>query len=137
MVTKDTILTHLFAPLSLLLFLLPGAVSAASQSESSESEVVVGDFTGWLRDMIPPDLQGATFLLETWQWIGLGILIFLSLVLDRILRLTMRRVVQRRALPPNSGALLAFGPQFCSFAFGSPHSISQISPNRLSTLPRA
>ncbi len=53
---------------------------------------------GWLedaKDYVRDHAGGTTFFLKTWQWIALGVLVFMSVVLDRIVRMVVHRTVQR------------------------------------------
>ncbi len=47
----------------------------------------------WLRQQVPSSLQRTTFLLETWQWLGLLALIMLGLLLERLVASILRRSV--------------------------------------------
>jgi MscS family membrane protein len=50
-----------------------------------------------LRERIPLQFQTVGFLLEHWQWIGIGVLLVLGYVLDRLSRWLARRFVLRAA----------------------------------------
>ncbi len=57
------------------------------------------DFMQWaryeLRSRMPSAMLAKGFLLENWQWIGIAVLVFLGLVLDRIVSFLMKRIVVR------------------------------------------
>lgn len=40
----------------------------------------------WLRASMPPALKGEGILIETWQWLGLLVILVLGLLIDRLLR---------------------------------------------------
>ena len=50
-----------------------------------------------LRHYVPARLQRTSFLLEHWQWFGLGVLLFIAVALDRLSRF-LSRVLLRRLL---------------------------------------
>jgi MscS family membrane protein len=47
----------------------------------------------WLRSQVPAGLREGGFLLEYWQWLGLAILIFTGLLLERTLTFVLVRIV--------------------------------------------
>ncbi|MCP5023925.1 MAG: mechanosensitive ion channel family protein [bacterium] len=47
------------------------------------------------KDWVLAHFGGTFFFLQVWQWVALGILVFMSVVLDRIVRVVIRRTVQR------------------------------------------
>jgi len=49
----------------------------------------------WLREHIPDQLVETSYLLELWQWIGLALLVFLAVVVDRVARLGVSIVTRR------------------------------------------
>lgn len=76
----------------------------------------------WLRSWIPEGLQQPGILLEHWQWIGLAVLVFLGLVLDRVFlallafitgralakeHLAVRRETTRKSLRPFGFVVMA------------------------------
>ncbi|MEM8885194.1 MAG: mechanosensitive ion channel family protein [Planctomycetota bacterium] len=68
---------------------------------------VVDDPRTWLRDMFPRSYRQTDFLLATWQWIGLVLLIFAGVffsLLVQILSLAIaRRIVKRRGIELEGG----------------------------------
>lgn len=50
----------------------------------------------WLRSKMPPALTEVGFLLEAWQWLGLLVLVFVGMVVDRLLTLVLQGFVARR-----------------------------------------
>ena len=57
---------------------------------------VGGDsFEGWLLVRIPPSLRSEFLFIMYWQWIGMGFLIFLGLLGDRVGRLLFRSFIQQ------------------------------------------
>ena len=50
----------------------------------------------WLRDRMPQSLRQGGFLLEYWQWLALGILIFVGVLVERVLTFVLVRVVAGR-----------------------------------------
>jgi MscS family membrane protein len=50
----------------------------------------------WLRSKMPPALTEVGFLLEAWQWLGLLLLIFVGIVVDRLLSFVLQGFVARR-----------------------------------------
>lgn len=49
----------------------------------------------WLKNVLPQSFQKQVFLLESWQWIGLVLIVFFALVVDRITRMVIQRLVKR------------------------------------------
>lgn len=47
----------------------------------------------WIGDQVPEGLRTKRFLIEDWQWIGLLILVALSVLIERIVRLLIGRIV--------------------------------------------
>jgi len=47
----------------------------------------------WLRSRLPDSVQGSGFLLETWQWLGLFLLVLIGIALERVVALLLRRAV--------------------------------------------
>jgi len=45
-----------------------------------------GRFAEWVRPLLPGSLQKEVFLLEAWQWLGLLIVAFIGVVVDRVVR---------------------------------------------------
>jgi MscS family membrane protein len=56
---------------------------------------VAGGFADWLRDRVPATMRSQVFLLENWQWVGLILLVFVGVVIDWTIRLTLGRWVRR------------------------------------------
>ncbi len=56
----------------------------------------------WLRDHVPPPMQRQAFLLEYWQWAGLGLLCLIGAILDRLviglLSLLVLRSLRRQGM---------------------------------------
>jgi MscS family membrane protein len=59
--------------------------------------VAENSFEGWLLVQIPPILKNEFLFVMYWQWIGLGGLIFIGLLADRISRLVARGVLRQWA----------------------------------------
>lgn len=51
----------------------------------------------WIGDQVPEGLRSKRFLIEDWQWIGLLILVTLSVIIERIVRLVIGRIVTHMA----------------------------------------
>ncbi|MCH2160407.1 MAG: mechanosensitive ion channel [Phycisphaerales bacterium] len=49
----------------------------------------------WVRVYAPPSLLDKFFFLETWQWIGLGVVIFIGFVLDLFVRIVLGLFLRR------------------------------------------
>jgi MscS family membrane protein len=49
----------------------------------------------WLRSLVPSSLRAQTLFLETWQWIGLLLVVILGVVIDRILVFMARVAIDR------------------------------------------
>lgn len=49
----------------------------------------------WLRDRLPESLVQTSYVLELWQWIGIGVLVFLAVVVDRVARVLAQWVTRR------------------------------------------
>lgn len=70
------------------LYCLPGNGWALAQDSTP-------GFLEGPKDWVLDNFGGTTFFLKTWQWIALGILTFLGVVLDRVVRMVVHRTVQR------------------------------------------
>ena len=82
------------------------SILSAQESLAESSDATAHDsLQELLQSVIPEGLRTQTFLLETWQWIGLALLVFLALVVDRMVRGLVKRGVQRftRARGSESG----------------------------------
>ena len=77
-----------------------------------------------MRSRMPAVMLGKGFLLENWQWVGIAILVFIGLVLDRLVRFFIKRVVvrilksERMSLPLPEEALANFERPFGLFVVG-------------------
>ena len=49
----------------------------------------------WLRDNLPEWMFQDTFLLQTWQWLGLLVLIFFGIILDKVVVLILRGTLRK------------------------------------------
>jgi len=49
----------------------------------------------WIRASMPPALKGEGILIETWQWLGLLVILVLGLLIDRLLRAVGAAVAER------------------------------------------
>lgn len=74
----------------------------AMLQEVRDREIVSGvvregpqTFSRWLRGKIPTSLQETAFILEHWQWVGIFLLIFLGMILDRLVTALLRGTVRR------------------------------------------
>ncbi|MDF1799549.1 MAG: mechanosensitive ion channel family protein [Planctomycetota bacterium] len=68
-----------------------GQETTAAETSTSTVGELAAELSGYLREVMPQELQGEGFLLETWQWIGLAALIFLAVVVDRVVRALTER----------------------------------------------
>jgi len=53
--------------------------------EGVEKPAEITTVSGWLRSKIPPALKSRHVLLESWQWIGLAVLVLTGFILNKIL----------------------------------------------------
>ncbi|MCG8462460.1 MAG: mechanosensitive ion channel family protein [Holophagales bacterium] len=76
---------------------LPEMLSALRDRQAVEGVTNTGPltFAQWLRGRLPPSLLGTAFLLESWQWLALLILILLGVLVDRILTYSLQRAIER------------------------------------------
>lgn len=51
--------------------------------------------TAWLRAQLPETLVQTKYLLELWQWIGIAVLVFVAVVVDRVTRWVASAIVRR------------------------------------------
>jgi len=78
------------------------------QSEITEASIettLIKDpepIASWLRDHLPAQLVETSYLLELWQWLGLALLVFLAVVLDRVSRAIVS-VITRRLVHSEKG----------------------------------
>ncbi len=83
--------------------------------ELSEQEVVEGVLEApptaalWLRSRMPESLRRGGFILETWQWLGLGILIILGLIVDRIVTYVLESWIGPRVERAVGGSVASLG----------------------------
>lgn len=49
----------------------------------------------WIEDRVPESLRQTALGLQLWQWFGLGLLIFLGVLLDYVLRAILRAILER------------------------------------------
>lgn len=76
---------------------IPEMLVATQEREVVEGAVRGGTTTPamWLRSQMPQSLRKVVFLLENWQWLGLLILAFAGVVLDKTVAFLARGVVAR------------------------------------------
>jgi len=82
-----------FTSRSLLLSSHPDAVQG--QGGDVQKYEATSSIADWIRGIVPESMEATTFLLQTWQWLALLVLVFLSVFLDRVLRLLVSRTVRR------------------------------------------
>ena len=66
-------------------------------SEYAEGLPLFDQLRWSLRNELPSSLRGQIFLLETWQWIGLLLLIILGVIADRVITAVISRLAHRAA----------------------------------------
>ncbi|MEM1206681.1 MAG: mechanosensitive ion channel family protein [Acidobacteriota bacterium] len=76
---------------------IPDLLRAVRGNEKVEGIQDAGPLTlaSWFRSKLPEGLQGVTFLLETWQWLGLLILVLIGLVVDRLVKGAVQLAIER------------------------------------------
>lgn len=62
---------------------------------SARTDLATRSLEGWLLVNTPDSLHGQFLFIMMWQWIGLGILIFIGLLLDQIFRLIFKAFLRR------------------------------------------
>jgi MscS family membrane protein len=79
------------------------AVSALAESVRGRAVVsgieggggVAGGLADWLRGQVPQSMRKTVFILENWQWLALIALVFVGVIADWIVRLTLGRWIRR------------------------------------------
>lgn len=76
---------------------VPGLFEATRDTELIEGVTRSAATTPamWLRSKLPASLLSTAFLLENWQWLGLLLLIFLGMVVDRLLIAAVQAAIER------------------------------------------
>jgi len=93
-----------------------------------------------IRDALPAALQTRVFVIETWQWLGILMLVLVATILDRIARVTagtvVRRVARGETLDKGSvdGFCRPIGLLIAAVAFSAGLPVLDLDPDILSPL---